>query len=372
MYYLHRNLAREFINLNPIQRGGILPADAKKAIYEFWDGYSVCDFCQGKLEEVDNPPIKKFLEDVSEWINMDRAKLTYGAREGKYIVMHSICKEGDYVVLDKNAHYTSYVAAEKAKLNVAEVGYVEEYPTYKINLEGYKEVIDNLEDKNESIGLILLTHVDGNFGNLNDAKKVGKIAKDKGIPFLLNCAYTVGRMPVDGKKLKADLIVSSGHKSMASSAPSGILFYEDEFDDLIAKTSERYPKKEIEFLGCTLRGLPLITLMASFDYVKERVKKWDEELKKTRYVVDELEKIGFKQLGIKPKEHDLILFETKILDEIAKKDKRKGYFFYDELKKRGIGGIKPGVTKEIKMSVYGLEWEQVEYVVNSIKEIVQI
>ncbi|WP_457612237.1 O-phospho-L-seryl-tRNA:Cys-tRNA synthase [Methanocaldococcus sp.] len=370
---IYKNLKRsnrELINLNPIQRGGILPVEAKKAIYEFWDGYSVCDFCSGRLDQINTPPVCKFLEDLAEFLNMDLARLTHGAREGKFVIMNSICKEGDYVVLDKNAHYTSYVAAERAKLNVAEVGYLEEYPTYKINLEGYKEVIDNLEDKNKSIGLILLTHVDGNFGNLNDAKKVGKIAKDKGIPFLLNCAYTVGRMPVDGKEVKADFIVASGHKSMAASGPIGVLAFNDEFSEKITKTSERFPIKEVEFLGCTSRGLPLITLMASFPYVVERVKKWSEEIEKTRYVVESLEEIGFKQLGVKPKEHDLVKFETPILDEIANRDKRRGYFFYDELKKRGIVGIKPGVTKEIKISVYGLEWEQVKYVVNSIREIV--
>ncbi|ADG12758.1 Sep-tRNA [Methanocaldococcus infernus ME] len=366
---LHR-ANRELINLNPIQRGGILPTEAKKAIYEFWDGYSVCDFCSGKLDEIQNPPICKFKEDLAEFINMDFVRFTHGAREGKFIVMHSICEENDYIVLDKNAHYTSYVAAERAKLNVVEVGYEEEYPTYKINLEGYKEVLDNLEDENKNVGLVLLTHVDGNFGNLNDAKKVGKIAKKKGVPFLLNCAYTVGRMPVDGKEVKADFIVASGHKSMAASGPIGILGFSEEFEDKIAKRSEKFPIKEIEFLGCTSRGLPLITLMASFPYVVERVKRWDEELKKTRYLVEELEKLGFKQLGIKPKEHDLVKFETPILDEISKKDKRKGYFFYEELKKRGIVGIKPGVTKEVKMSVYGLEWEQVKYVVESIKEII--
>ena len=110
--------------------------------------------------------------------------------------------------------------------------------------------------------------------------------------------------------------------------------------------------------------------MVSFPYILERVKKWEGELKKTRYVVEGLEKIGFKQIGIRPKEHDLIKFETPILDEIAQRDKKKGYFFYDELKKRGIGGITRGVTKEIKMSVYGLTWEQVNYVVDSIKSIV--
>lgn len=57
---LTRSLTREFINLNPIQRGGILPKEAKKAVYEYWDGYSVCDYCHGRLDEVTCPPIKDF------------------------------------------------------------------------------------------------------------------------------------------------------------------------------------------------------------------------------------------------------------------------------------------------------------------------
>jgi len=368
---LTRHLGREYINLNPIQRGGVLPVEAKKAIYEYWDGYSVCDYCGGRLDEIKTPPVCEFLEDLSKFLDMDISRPTHGARESKFIVMHSICKEGDYVVLDENAHYTSYVAIERARLNYATVKN-DGYPTYRIEPEGYREVIDNLEDRGKSIGLILLTHVDGSYGNLSDAEKVGKIAKKRGYPFLLNCAYTVGRMPVKGKKLKADFLACSGHKSMAASGPIGILSMREEFAEKVLRRSKSYPKKEVELLGCTSRGVPLITLMASFPYVVERVKRWGEELEKTRYVVEQLEEVGFKQLGVKPKEHDLIKFETPVLEEIAKRDKRRGYFFYDELKKRGIGGIVPGVTKEIKMSVYGLTWEQVEYVVKAIREIVDL
>ncbi|HIP16414.1 MAG TPA: O-phospho-L-seryl-tRNA:Cys-tRNA synthase, partial [Methanothermococcus okinawensis] len=348
----------------------ILPVEAKKVIYEYWDGYSVCDYCGGRLDEIRTPPIYEFLEDVSKFLDMDISRPTHGARESKFIVMHSICKEGDYVILDENAHYTSYVAIERARLNYVTVKN-DGYPTYQIEPERYKEAIDRLEDEGKSIGLILLTHVDGSYGNLSDAEKVGKIAKKRGYPFLLNCAYTVGRMPVKGKKLKADFLACSGHKSMAASGPIGILSIREEFAEEVLRRSKNHPKKEVELLGCTSRGVPLLSLIASFPYVVERVKKWEEELKKTRYVVDRLEEIGFKQLGMKPKEHDLIKFETPVLEEMSKRNKRRGFFFYEELKKRGIGGIVPGVTKEIKISVYGLTWEQVEYVVDTIIEIVE-
>jgi len=72
-------------------------------------------------------------------------------------------------------------------------------------------------------------------------------------------------------------------------------------------------------LGCTSRGAPIATLMASFPYVNQRVKNWNKEVQETRNFVETLENIdGISQLGIKPKEHDLVRFETSIFDEIAK------------------------------------------------------
>lgn len=364
-----RSLERDIINLNPIQRGGILPTEAKKVIYEYWDGYSVCDYCSGRLDKIETPPINEFLDDMSKFLGMDVTRPTHGARESKYAVMNAICKEGDYVVLDGNAHYTSYVALERAKLNYVKTD-VEEYPTFRVIPESYAEKIDELEDSGKNIGLILLTHVDGSYGNVSDVSKVGKIAKSKGYPFLLNCAYSVGRMPVDGKKLNVDFIAASGHKSMAASGPCGLLSINAEYENEILKTSKVNVVKELQMLGCTSRGIPILSLMASFPHIIERVKNWDLELEKTRKVVEEFEKLGFIALGEKPRNHDIIRFETPILDKIAETDKRRGFFFYEELKKRGIGGIRRGVTKEFKMSVYGLTNSQVDYVINSIKEIV--
>ncbi|MCS3901834.1 O-phospho-L-seryl-tRNA:Cys-tRNA synthase [Methanococcus voltae] len=370
---IKRHLEREMINLNPIQRGGILPTESKKVIYEYWDGYSVCDYCAGRLDQVETPPIHEYLEDASKFFGADITRPTHGARESKYVIMNSVCKPGDYVIMDGNAHYTSFVAAERAKLNI-DIALVEDYPTYRVIPEKYKERIETLEDEGKPIGLLLLTHVDGNYGNVADAKKVGKIAKDKGYPFLLNCAYSAGRMPVNAEALNADFLAISGHKSMSGSGPCGLLAISnknEEYSKQILKTSKKNIVKELEMLGCTSRGIPILTLMTSFAHVIERVNNWDKEVKRVRWIIDELEAVGFKHIGEKPKNHDLTKFETPILDEIAEHDKRKGYFFYEELKKRGIGGIRRGATKEFKMSAFGLTDEQTKYVVDSFKEIIE-
>lgn len=369
-YGLTRNTERENLNLNPLQRGGVLPIEARKALYEFSDGYSVCDYCGGRLDEIAKPHIHGFLDDLAGFINTDHARTTHGAREGKFAVMHALCKPGDTIVVDGNAHYTTHVAAERCGLKMVEVPNEGE-PEYKITAEGYREVLDDLSDRGEDVSLVLLTHVDGNYGNLTDARSIGKIAHDAGVPLLLNCAYSMGRLPIDAKAMNADFVVGSGHKSMAASGPIGVLGVSDEWADLVLKKSGRHTVKELEMLGCTSRGAPIATLMASLPHVAERVKHWDEEVEKTRGFVAKMEKIeGVTQVGVKPTEHDLVRFETPIFDKIAEKHPRRGFFLYEELKKRNIVGIKRGQTKWFKCSVYGFSQEQVDYIGDSFAEIV--
>ncbi len=369
-YGLTRDTERNNLNLNPLQRGGVLPVEARKALYEFSDGYSVCDYCAGRLDEISKPEIKGFLDDLATFINTDHARTVHGAREGKFAVMHSLCKPGDTIVIDANAHYTTHVAAERAGLTIVEVPNTD-YPEYKINPESYKEVLDDLADQGEEVSLVLLTHVDGNYGNLTDSSTIGKIAHSAGVPLLLNCAYSMGRLPVDAKALKADFIVGSGHKSMAASGPIGVLGLKEEWADIVLKKSERHGVKELELLGCTSRGAPVATLMASLPFVIERLKKWDKEVRGTQKFVDTMEKIeGVTQLGIKPTEHDLVRFETPVFDKIAENHPRRGFFLYEELKKRNIVGIKRGQTKWFKCSVYGFTPKQKEYIGDSFVEIV--
>ena len=369
-YGLTRDTERNNLNLNPLQRGGVLPLEGRKALYEFSDGYSVCDYCAGRLDEISKPEIKRFLDDLATFINTDYARTVHGAREGKFAVMHALCKPGDTIIIDGNAHYTTHVAAERAGLNMVEVPSTD-YPNYKIYPESYKEVLDDLADQGEEVSLVLLTHVDGNYGNLTDSSSIGKIAHDAGVPLLLNCAYSMGRMPIDAKALNADFVVGSGHKSMAASGPIGVLGLKEEWADILLKKSERHAVKELEMLGCTSRGAPVATLMASLPFVIERLKKWDEEVISTRKFVDTLEKIeGITQLGIKPTKHDLVRFETPVFDKIAENHPRRGFFLYEELKKRNIVGIKRGQTKWFKCSVYGFSQEQKDYIGKSFIEIV--
>jgi len=351
-----------FINIMPLQTGSILTDAAREALKEFGDGYSVCDFCLGSLSELTNPPVREFVHELlPQFLGCEVATLTYGARDGIFIVMHSLTKPGDTIIVDGNRHYTTVVAAERANLNVIEVP-ESGYPEFKIDVNGYIPLIEKHAPK-----LILLTYPDGNYGNVPDAGRLGEIAQEYNIPYVLNGAYAVGRMPVSMEELGADFIIGSGHKSMASAGPSGVLGMKKKWQESVLRKSETHDNKEIELLGCSLRGVPLVTLMASFPHVVERVQHWDEQVSKAQWFSGELEKLGFKQLGEKPHRHDLLYFETPMLYDISKHVRERGYFLYKELKERGIWGPQPGLTRSFKASTFAADREQLSFVIDSFK-----
>jgi len=208
---------------------------------------------------------------------------------------------------------------------------------------------------------------------------VGKVAQEYGIPFLYNGAYSVGVMPVNGKQIGADFVVGSGHKSMAAVAPSGILATTAEWASRVFRSSHivgditgrSFANKEPVILGCTLMGGTVLSMMASFPTIKERVKNWNEEVEKSNYFIREFVRIeGNKVASEYPRKHTLTKVNTReSFDQIAKTHKRRGYFLSDDLKEKGIVGEFAGSTRVWKLNTYGLSWARIKYLSEAFIEI---
>ncbi|MFX1385090.1 MAG: O-phospho-L-seryl-tRNA:Cys-tRNA synthase [Promethearchaeota archaeon] len=385
--HLSRTINEEYINIHPIQRGGILTPEAYKALIAYGDGYSICDNCmKGRIDKIENPPIIEFLKDLTRFLNIENVLITASARESKRMVMEVLAKRfpnRKRVIIDSLAHYTTYLAIESNNLKLSEVPNSGE-PEFRIDPSDYEKVIKKAKDEdNELPLLVLLTHVDYKYGNHNDPKPIAEICKKYDIPFLLNAAYSAGIIPVDCKDFQVDFITCSGHKSMASSGPIGILGFKEEFYDNIINlskikgniSSKSFPSKICNVMGCPpVYGAPLITLMASFPSVVKRTQKEmaDDESKKANYVIEKIKKVkGVKIYGKLPKVHPLTNIKTEGFAEIAETHPRKGFFVRDEFKERGIIGMLPGISKEMKYSTYGLTWDQIKHFTKSFIEIAQ-
>ncbi|MHA1792268.1 MAG: O-phospho-L-seryl-tRNA:Cys-tRNA synthase [Promethearchaeota archaeon] len=384
---MSREIADGFINLQPIQRGGILPPESKKTLLSYGDGYSICDYCfTGRMDQIEHPNVHQFLDLFAKFVDMDVSFPTASSRDAKRIIIQQLASKKDVgqipiLIVDALAHYSTYVAAENANVEIIEVPHTG-YPEFRVQVEEYGRLIDQVnDDKSKFLVGALLTHCDYLYGNISNLKHVGQVCHEKGVPFIVNGAYSVGVMPFSGKEVQADFVTASGHKSMSSSGPIGMLSCKEEYSKLVFPRSRvkgnwsgrTFHHKIKTLLGCPAAyGAPIATLMSSFPHIVERTKidKWKEEIKNARYFIRALERINsFKLLGDNPHDHTLMQFETPSLQEVSKNHQRKGFFLYNELKERGIVGIFPGMVKSIKLNVYGLTREQIEYVAQSFLDI---
>jgi Sep-tRNA:Cys-tRNA synthetase len=363
------------INIDPIQVGGRLTADAMKAVIAYGDGYSVCDQCRKpfRLDYIKTPPIDQFHRDLAAFVNMDVARVVPGARRGFQAVADTYIEKGDPVLITALSHYTEVLAVE------GRGGVIREIPKSDGNIITPDAAAGKIEEVVREFGrppaLLFLDHYDYQYGNCHPVRDIIRIARQYDIPVLYNGAYTVGIMEVDGKALGADFVVGSGHKSMAAPAPSGLLAATAERAGEVFRTTgvktdvtgRTFGIKEVGMMGCTLMGVTLMGMMASFPHVRERVKRWDQELANGNLVVEALRSIeGTVVRSEYPRKHTLTRVDTiNSFDRVAKTHKKRGYFFSSALRERGIAGVIPGATKVWKFNTYGMTRAQAGYVASS-------
>ena len=376
-----RSREEQYINIHPIQAAGRLTTEARKAIISYGDGYSTCDACRKpfRLDKISKPGIAEFHADLAKWLNMDHARVVPGARRGFQAVTGTLVNKGDSVIVSALAHYTEFLSVENAG------GVIKEVPLNAKNIVTGEATAQKIEEVKTETGklpvLVMIDHFDYQFANEHEIREIGKVAHQYDIPFLYNGAYTVGVQPVDGKKIGADFVVGSGHKSMASVAPSGVLATTKEWAPKALRTTaivgdltkRKFGIKEVELLGCTLMGGTLLSMIASFPAVKERVLHWDEQVKRSNYFINRLLKIsGSRVLSEYPRRHTLTKVDTTgSFDTVAKTHKRRGFYFSDELSSRGIVGEFAGATRTWKLNTYGLSEKQVHYLADAFTEIAE-
>jgi Sep-tRNA:Cys-tRNA synthetase len=374
-----RDVEELYINIDPIQAGGRLTPEALKAVIAFGDGYSVCDQCLKpfRLDFIKKPPIADFHRDLAEWLNMDEVRLVPGARRGFQAVAHTLVRPGDPVLLTALSHYTEFVALEQSG------GVIREIPKDEHNHITPENAAAKIEAVTREFGrtpaVIFVEHVDYQFGNVHDIQGIARVAHQYDVPVLLNGAYSVGIMPVDGKRFGVDFVVGSGHKSMAAPAPSGLVAATGDYAEKVFRTTQAkgdvtgrtFGIKEVEMMGCTLMGVTLMGMMASFPAVRERVGRWEQEVRNSRKVADALCAIeGTRMLGDSPREHTLTRISTiDSFDRVAQTHKKRGFFLSGDLKKRGVVGVIPGSTRVWKYNTYGLNDAQIEYLITAFHEI---
>lgn len=150
----------------------------------------------------------------------DEIALVENATAGWSLAFGSIPLERGDTILTAEAEYASnFISYLKvARDRGVNVRVVPSDGTGQIDVEALARAIDGTSR------LISITHVPTNGGLVNPAEEVGAIAREHGIPFLLDACQSVGQLDIDVDRLGCDFLTATGRKFLRGPRGTGFLY----------------------------------------------------------------------------------------------------------------------------------------------------
>jgi selenocysteine lyase/cysteine desulfurase len=128
-------------------------------------------------------------------------------------------ERGDRILTSVADYISNYLAfIQTAERTGVEIVTVPNDGHGQISVDALRDAVD------ERVKLIAITHVPTNGGLVNPVTEIGPIARDAGIPYLVDACQSAGQMPLDVEKIGCDALSVTGRKFLRGPRGTGILY----------------------------------------------------------------------------------------------------------------------------------------------------
>ena len=151
-------------------------------------------------------------ETIASFINALPAEVifTSSATESNNLAIKGVAlankDKGRHVVTSLIEHLSVLEPCRWLERNGFEVTYL------KVDRNGVVDPVEVEKAIKRDTILVSIMHANNEIGTIEPIKEIGEICKEKNVIFHVDAAQSLGKLPIDVKKLNVDLLTMSGHK----------------------------------------------------------------------------------------------------------------------------------------------------------------
>ena len=133
-------------------------------------------------------------------------------------------EKGDRILTTTTEYVSNWAAYLQARDEKGiSVETIPNTPTGEVDVAALEAMIDG------TVKLITLNHIPTNTGVVNPVSDIGRVARDHGIPFLLDACQSVGQLPIDVDEIGCDMLTATSRKFLRGPRGVGFLYVRSGF-----------------------------------------------------------------------------------------------------------------------------------------------
>ena len=165
---------------------------------------------------------ERFYQQAARLINCHSGEIAFveNATRAWDMIFYSLPWKAGDVILTSMAEYASnYIAyLQLNKKFGVEVKAVPNASDGALCVDSLKKMID------ARTALVAVTHVPTNGGLVNPAIEIGRVARERELPYLLDACQSVGQLDVDVEEIGCDFLSATGRKYLRGPRGTGFLY----------------------------------------------------------------------------------------------------------------------------------------------------